>query len=203
VHRRKKRALIWFFIVLVIGGVVVYAPYFLLYSSAYQKTDAIVLFLGPDFSARQKEAYKLIDEGMAEYLIIPAYRKIYRVYDEGAVKHFSANLFAHTSLKKKNFLPPFPSFYEDTHIETIEAKKMMADLGLRSVIFVSSPYHMRRIKLIAAKVFGADKDNLYFVPTSFEKASAKFWRISGAEWKKVGWEYVKMLWFCLYTLWGR
>jgi hypothetical protein len=203
VQKHKKRSLIWLIIVLLIGGIIVYAPHFLLYSSSYQKADAIVLFLGPDFTARQKEAYKMISEGMADYLIIPAYHKIYRIYDEGTIKHLSPNLSSQNSIKKKALIPPAPSFYEDTHIEIIEARKIMSDYKLKSAIFVSSPHHMRRIKLIVARVFAAENDSYYFVPTSYEKAPANFWELTVADWKKVGREYGKMLWFYLYTPWTK
>jgi hypothetical protein len=203
VQKHKKRSLIWLIIVLLIGGIIVYAPHFLLYSSSYQKADAIILFLGPDFTARQKEAYKIIDEGMADYLIIPAYHKIYRIFDEGNIKYLSPNLFLRSSIKKKALVAPAPSFYEDTHVEIIEAGKIMSDYRLQSAIFVSSPYHMRRIKLIVSKVFTAQKGDFYFVPTSYEKASANFWELSWADWKKVGREFGKILWFFLYIPWTK
>lgn len=201
-HKRKKHLLIWLLIVLLMSGIIVYAPHFLLYSSHYKKTDAIVLFLGPDFTARQKEAYKIINEGMADYLIIPAYHKIYRIFGEGNVKYLSSNLSPRNLVKKKALSVPFPYFYEDTHIETIEARKIMAEYGLKSAIFISSPYHMRRIELIVTKVFAGEKGGFYFVPTSYEKAPANFRELSVADWKKVGWEYIKILWFSLYKLWG-
>ena len=203
VHKHKKLLITGLLIVLLISCAVVYAPNFLLYSSNYQKTDAIVLFLGPDFTARQKEAYKIINEGMADYLIIPAYHKAYRIFGEGNIKYLSSNLSSRSSAKKKALPASSPSFYEDTHIETIEAKKIMADFGLKSAIFVSSPYHMRRIKLIVTKVFAGEKGGFYFVPTSYERAPGSFRELSGADWKKVGLEYIKMLWFSIYTLWAK
>ena len=186
-----------------IGNVIVYAPHYLLYSSDYRKADAIVLFLGPDFTARQKEAYKIINEGKADYLIIPAYHKVYKISDEGVIKYLSPNLSLRNSIKKKALLNPSPYFYEDTHIETIEAKKTMADFGLKSAIFVSSPYHMRRIKLIVSKVFTGEQSGFYFVPTSYEKAPAYFGDLSWTNWKKVGREYGKMIWFSIYILWAK
>ncbi|MGV8059245.1 MAG: YdcF family protein [Smithellaceae bacterium] len=201
--KRKKRYLIWLIIIMLIGNVIAYAPYFLLYSSDYRKTDAIVLFLGPDFSARQKEAYKIINEGMADYLIIPAYQKVYRISDKGTGKSLSPNLSLRNSVKKGTPLNPSPYFYEDTHIEIIEAKKTMAYFGLKSAIFVSSPYHMRRIKLIVSKVFPGEQREYYFVPTSYEKAPAYFGELSWTNWKKVGREYGKIIWFSLYILWEK
>ncbi|MGD0169290.1 MAG: hypothetical protein ABSE54_06180, partial [Smithella sp.] len=75
--KRNKGLVILFFILVILAGLILYSPRFLLYSSEYKKADAIILFLGPDFKARQKEAYGLLSEGMADYLIIPAYHKTY------------------------------------------------------------------------------------------------------------------------------
>lgn len=202
-NKRKKHSLILVLIILLIGNVIAYAPDFLLYSTGYQKTDAIVLYLGPDFSARQKEAYKIINEGKTDYLIIPAYHKIYKISDKGTIKSLSNNLSARSSTKIKAILTPSPCFYEDTHTETIEAKKIMADFGLKSAIFISSPYHMRRIKLIVTRVFSGWMGEFYFIPTSFEKAPGYFWKLSWENWKKVGKEYGKMFWFCLYIHWPK
>jgi hypothetical protein len=182
------------------GGIILYSPRFLLYSSEYKKANVIILLLGPDFKARQKEAYQLINEGMTDYLIIPAYHKAYRVYDKEKKKYLSPNLYSFKP-DQKNITPS--GFYEDTHLEIIEAKKIMSGYGLNSAIFVSSPYHMRRIKLIAMKVFDTDKDNFYFVPTRYEKAPANYWELSLADWKKVRREYGKILWFFIYFPWPK
>jgi hypothetical protein len=202
VHKQKKRSLILLLMVLLISVILAYAPGFLLYSSNYQKTDAVVVFLGPDFTARQREAYKIVNEGMADYLIIPAYHKAYKIIDDGTKKSFSPNLSAGTPIKKKALVAPAPYFYEDTHIEAIEAKKIMADFGLKSAIFVSSPYHMRRISLIVTKVFAGETGVYYFAPTIYERAPGNFWELSWSDWRKVGWEYIKILWFSLYKLWA-
>jgi len=74
----------------------------------------------------------------------------------------------------------------------------MSSYGLNSAILVSSPYHMRRIKLIVMKVFDTNKGDFYFVPTSYEKAPANCWELSFTDWKKVRKEYGKILWFFLY-----
>jgi hypothetical protein len=201
VQKLRRYLLLWLIIVLVIVGIITYAPSFLLYSSSYQKADSIVLLLGPDFTARQKEAYKVIEEGMADYLIIPAYQKIYKINDEGTIKYLSPNLLSRKESRKKTVNSP--CFYEDTHIEIIDAAKIMSDYGLKSAIFISSPYHMRRINMIVSKIFDVKKSDLYFVPTSFEKAPYKFWELSWADWRKVGREYGKMFWFSLYGPWTK
>jgi len=182
-------------------GFILYSPKYLLYSSEYKKTNAIILILGPDFKARQKEAYRLINEGMADYLIIPAYHKVFKVYDMEMKKYLSRNLYLYKS-NQKNVTAP-PEFYEDTHLEIVEARKIMSDYRLNSAIFVSSPYHMRRIKIIAMKVFDTNNNVFYFVPTHYEKAPADFRELSSADWRKVRREYGKILWFLIYFPWSK
>jgi hypothetical protein len=196
---KRHKGLIVFILVL-FAGLVLYSPRFLLYSSEYKKADAIILLLGPDFKARQKEAYILISEGMADYLIIPAYHKTYGIYDKGKGKYLLPDLHSFESNNNNVFHPP--GFYEDTHLEIIESKKIMSDYGLRSAIFVSSPYHMRRIKLIATKVFDFNEGSFYFVPTRYEKVPVNGWELSSTDWRKVRREYSKILWFFMYFTWS-
>jgi len=198
--KSNKCIVIGLLLLVLLAGFVLYSPRFLLYSSEYKKANAIILILGPDFKARQKEAYELINEGMTDYLIIPAYHKAYKVYDKETKKYLSPNLYSFKSSQKDIVAPP--GFYEDTHLEIMEARKIMSDYGLNSAIFVSSPYHMRRIKIIVTKIFDANKGDFYFVPTNYEKAPANFWELSLADWKKVRREYGKIFWFFLYFPWS-
>lgn len=198
--RIKKRLRLLLLVFFLVAIIIILAPVFLTYSSDYKKTEAIILFLGPDFSARQKEAYRLINAGMADYLIVPAHHKIYKVISEGGKKYLSLkeSLFA----QKQGFATQkFPKYYEDTHIEILQANKIMSFHGLNSAIFVSSPYHMRRISIIAGEVFDLNKGEYYFVPTSFEKAPFIFWKLSWTDWRKIVRESAKIAWFQIYRLW--
>lgn len=197
----NKLLVVGILLLVLLGGFILYSPRFLLYSSEYKKANAIILLLGPDFKARQKEAYKLINDGMADYLIIPAYHKTYRIYDKETMKYLSPNLYSFKSGQKN--IASSPSFYEDTHLEIIDAQKVMSGYGLNSAIFVSSPYHLRRIQIIVMKVFDTKKGDFYFVPTRYERAPANYWELSLADWKKVRNEYGKILWFFLYFPWSR
>ena len=197
--KRRKGLITSTFILLCLAGLVLYAPRYLLYSTDHKKADAIILLLGPDFKARQKEANELINEGMADYLIIPAYHKAYGIYDKGKGQYLLPGLYL-SKAAPGNVLP-YPGYYEDTHIEIIEAKKIMSDYGFKSAIFVSSPYHMRRIKLITGKMFD-NNGYFYFVPTRYEKAPANFQELSSSDWKKVRREYSKILWFFVYSTWS-
>jgi hypothetical protein len=167
----------------VLAGFVLYAPQFLLFSSNYEKADSIILLVGPDFNARKKGANRLIDEGMANFLIVPAHNKTYKIINNRIDEEVPVNLATNTTGKKAVEAPAF--YYEDTHLEIIEAQKIMSNYESKSAIFISSPYHMRRIKLIASRVFDTKKGSFYFVPTRYEKNSAIFWEISLADWKKI------------------
>jgi len=113
-------------VILAFAGLVVYAPHYLFYADAPRRADAVVLFLGNEYRERRAEAVKLMAEGYAGYLVIPAYG---RVAEAG--KHGEAS---------RNVVPSRPSHYpvvyEDTHIEIIEAKRLMDGRGLTSAIFV-------------------------------------------------------------------
>ncbi len=70
--------------------------------------------------------------------------------------------------------------------------------GLTSAIFVSSPYHMRRIKLIANRVFIGTGYRMVFIPTRFEKRTEGLWFLHQSDIRKVASEYGKIVWFFLY-----
>jgi uncharacterized SAM-binding protein YcdF (DUF218 family) len=88
----------------------------------------------------------------------------------------------------------------------------MDDLGLRSALLVSSPYHMRRIKLITGHVFkpapssppfekeGQGGFRLYTVPTRFETQGKGIWLFNSSERNFVLTEYTKIVWFLLYSI---
>jgi hypothetical protein len=198
-RKRKGLSVILIFF-LMTTGMVIYAPHFLLYATDYQKADAIIILLGPDFKARRKEASELFNKGMADYLIIPAYHKTYGVHTDGSGQYLLPRL---TSTKTGQNTVSYPKYYEDTHIELIEAQKTMAHYGLQSAIFVSSPYHMRRIKLIAMTVFDFGANAYYFVPTKYEKAPANVFQLTSTEWRKIRREYSKMVWFLIYHTWNK
>jgi hypothetical protein len=74
--------------------VVVYtaAAAFLNYHEAPRPSDAVVLFIGPDYPERKKEARQLMEEGYAARLLIPALNQ--------------------TGFK-------YPGYYENTHVEAL------------------------------------------------------------------------------------
>lgn len=175
-------------VLLIFAGLVVYAPSYLLYADPPQRADAVVLFLGKEFKERRAEAVELIREGYAAHLVIPAYGKVADAANHGEASRNAVPVRP----------PHYPVVYEDTHIEILEAKKLMDKQGLTSAIFVSSPHHMRRIRLITNRVFPGGTYRTTFVPTRFEKRNEGLWFLNESEIRKVTSEYGKIVWFFLY-----
>jgi len=193
----KKIILMLMILVIVLAAGMFYAPGFLAYSTNYAKADAVVLFLGPDFSARQRHAMDLIRNGMANCLIIPAYNRTFFM-EQGKLKNLAGKRDKNNISGKvaSDALP----YYEDTHLELIAAKKTMKKYGKKTAIFVSSPYHMRRIQIMVGKEFDPDAQ-YFFSPTPYEPAPLSAWDLKTPDWKKIWREYVKILWFKIYSLW--
>ncbi|HVN95376.1 MAG TPA: ElyC/SanA/YdcF family protein [Syntrophorhabdaceae bacterium] len=180
-------------------GFMACAPYYLLRSDKPGQSDVIVLFLGSRFALRKQEAFKLIADGYSRRLIIPAYGKVSEAglfSEEWGQTNLRPEL-ATVKGRIANRLS-YPKYYEDTHIEILEAKKAMDKAGLTSAIFVSSPYHMRRISIMAAKVFGNHRYRLTFVPSRYEEDDSASWFLHKRDLKFVFSEYSKIGWFMLY-----
>jgi hypothetical protein len=179
-----------------------YGPSFLTYSDKPVKSDAVVLFLGDENRTREMEAEKLLRQGYAQCLIIPARGEICRIMPDGRLKLVSRDIKYGDLLFRLRKKAIYGKYYEDTHMEVLEAKRIMDEAGLRSAILVSSSYHMRRIRMIAGKVFGDGKNTFNCVPTKFEKQfDASDWRVRSHRDILLS-EYVKIGWFMLYRIFG-
>lgn len=194
-----KKLFIFVVIIALVAGAIAYAPAFLVRSDNPDRSDVIVLFLGVEYTTRKKEAFKLIEEGYARHLIIPAHGKI-----------SEANLFSNqpgqiqtaqpTSIRRNRIIGTgnYPKYYEDTHIEILEAKRMMDRSSFKTAIFVSSPYHMRRISLISRDVFKKGEYRVTYIPSRFEHQSGVLWFLNKDDRKQITREYLKIAWFLLY-----
>ncbi len=133
---------------------------YLNFSEAPEKSDVVVLFVGPDQDQRLKEAHQLKYEGYADTLIIPAYQQVF-VMSEGQI------VKAPGSRLRPFPLNAYPDYYENTHVEALLAGKMTEELGFRFAIMVSAPYHMRRIKIISSRVFDPEKFQIQYIGSRY------------------------------------
>src|SRR5208283_1634737 len=190
---RQKIAIIGLSFLLTISAAAAYeAPRFLSYSDMPVKSDAIVLFIGSEEVARKKEALKLLNDGYGRFLIIPAYQEV--------ISHEKITVAAHDVAGNGVWRgKAYPRFYEKTNVEALYAKAMMDAIGLRTALLVSSPYHMRRIRIIAEKVFGEQARCFSYVPTPYGNEPVSLRYLDRADWMSVIEEYVKICWFSIYA----
>ncbi|HOI73762.1 MAG TPA: hypothetical protein PLO63_06385 [Syntrophales bacterium] len=185
-------------------------PGYLAYSDKPSKADVAVLFIGRDYRSRIKKARTLISEGYTDRLIISVYdlfigtiemtgkngssweRMPASIVDPDKLEH-DINV-----MRARN--PQYHPYLENTHVETLESKRMMDRYGFRSALFVSSPGHMRRIRMIAGDVFDSERYRIAFVPTRFEQPPEGLHRYPPARMAGAALECVKILWFQTYRL---
>ena len=181
---------------------VICAPGFLFMENIPRRADAVVLFIGPGNAPRLDEAKQLIKDGYARYLLIPSYGEIYLLNRRGELERISgAGPKDHIILRVRRAASD-NKYYESTHIEALEAKRMLDGLGLRSVMLVSSVYHMRRISLIADRVFDARNYDVSCNPARWQpQFTAGDW-FNRARRKIIVSEYAKIAWFLAYGLVG-
>lgn len=184
---------------LVLLAALTLAPGLLQRSDARRKADAVVLYLGPEREARYAEARRLLREGYAEYLIIPSLGEVQRVQKDGNLRRISRDLGLGAKLLVLRKAASYRSHYENTHVETCEAKRIMDELRLRSALLVSSGYHMRRIGIIAGLVFPEERYAVLLNPARSEAP------LSASDWfdekrrQIICSEYLKLGWFLIYA----
>jgi uncharacterized SAM-binding protein YcdF (DUF218 family) len=199
--QRKKSLTMLIVLLLALFFIIsLYAPQYLNYADKPVKSDAIVLFSGKEQGTRIKEAHHLIREGFADYLIIPATGQVNKLSSDGSFEHVNWKRTADVSNQSEKANQPNirHRFFEDTHKEAIRARGMMERLGCTSAILVSSSYHMRRIKMIAGRVFG-DTRSFYYVPTRYETRGEDFWFFNSRERNYILSECAKIAWFLVYS----
>lgn len=194
VTRRMPISII-IFLFLAAAVAVFYAPSLLSRTDTPIRSDAIVLFLGKDSSARIREAGQLLREGYGKVLIIPAHQKVLTARDISIEKQGIGEE------PERSFGAGYPRYYVRTHIEVLTAKRMMDSMGLESAIMVSSPYHMHRIAVICERIFGDKSGHIAYVPTRYEPALGSFADVPAADIPWVISEFAKLAWFRLYVLW--
>ena len=202
-----------------------YSPQFLAYGDYARKADAVILFLGRDDGAREKEAMALLKNDFADYLLIPARLEAFR-YRGGDLQRIllrSSQRIRHSDINTQGFVLLNPERYqktfirlpsggyrgrwENTHVEVFRARRMMEDFGMRSALMVSSPIHMRRIKVISSQLFNLPHDRLTgesfllsFVSTRYERCPGFLWFLTPSDLQAVSLEYAKIAWFEIYNL---
>jgi len=171
-----------------------FLPNYLLYKTPPIAADTVVVFGGNDFEERKRQARELVADGRVEFLIVPFQGRIYATRNANSLVAHSQAAAMVRDIHAANHRP----YVEETHIEMLQAMKLMELIEAKRAIIVSSPYHMRRIEIMAGRVFDPDEYQIAFVPTAFESPH-KPWFASRTDIKWVFWEWAKLIWFWLYS----
>jgi uncharacterized SAM-binding protein YcdF (DUF218 family) len=173
------------------------APSYLLHSDKPIQADVAAVMLGPGFGDRVQKGQRLLFEDKVRYLLIPG-RCV--VFSKGADGKLDAEL------SMLNFGHPLcidldaPTYRVGTHRELELTREIMEPFGFRSANLVSSPYHMRRIKTIAERVFGATGFTVACISAENNGEGAWNWWQRAEDWWWVSHEYLKLAWFRLYSV---
>lgn len=168
-------------------------PRYLLYATAPIEADAVVLFLGGADEAREKQVHELTAQGWAKFVIVPARGEIFEARGSRALVTPQIASALARSIK----IEFQQAYVEQTHVEMHQARALMAHIDVQAAIFVSSPYHMRRVKIMADRVFDDDQTAIAFVPTVYDPPHRP-WFASGKDVRWVVSEWGKIIWYFIY-----
>jgi hypothetical protein len=195
---RLKYLLIFPLVVVILVSAVYRIPRYLLCRDKPEKADAVIFFVGHNYEVREGMVKKLIRDGYASKLIIPLYQKVFSDLKDGITPNIDRATLQDNIAAREHKQKTYPEFLENTHVEAIEAKRLMDSLGLKSAICVSSPYHMKRIRLIVDQVFRGNEYKITCVPAALDLQKVHVWFLHRDHTNWVVSESLKIAWFYLY-----
>lgn len=178
-----------------------FLPSFLLYSDAPASSDVIIKMVGFDNEAKESKAKAMVENGYAGLILTPAWSKVLKYdHDQG---FFQDKRAMDKSAISRNMTQQWRKgvlkYPMNTHLEFLMGLNMMNTLGLDHAMIVSSPYHMRRIKILAAYETKGSGKQFLFVAADPHKGFDPLWFADGEQVEWVFKEYAKILWFLLYS----
>jgi uncharacterized SAM-binding protein YcdF (DUF218 family) len=188
-------------ILAVIGmaGAVAAAPAFLLLAEPPIRADAAAVMLGPGFADRIRHGQRLLAEGMVDYLMIPGRCVLFAKGGDGRLEVQVAML----RLGDPMCIDLDRSSYRlRTHSELELTRRLSERFGFNSFNLVSSPYHMRRIRIIAGSVFSGAPIRFACVSAEPSGEGSWGWWLRREDWWWVSHEYLKLVWFRVYSAFG-
>lgn len=174
---------------------------FLLVKDDVGKADCIVP-LGGDESSRYKKAVELYNAGYARMILVSIppdseteYREFYNFgrklcgLDDISNKEFALIIFKYFD-KNENDISFADMKVTSTFDEAVAAKGYMLGHGLKSLILVTSTYHMRRSLLTFKLVFAGTKTRIYHCTAKSEIYDPRHWWRSERDVKMILNEYL-------------
>ena len=172
---------------------------FLIVHNEPHRVDCIVVLAGA-YGERMEKAAKLFHEGYSEKMIVTG-AEIYEGVNESRIlKDHAVKL----GIPEMSIITD-PAGW-DTYTSAYNVLKIMCEKGFRSAMIVSSPHHMRRVKIsferkkndLCSKMgWGSDDVLLYYIPSSRSIFHKENWWNYAKDIKIVFYEYTKLIFYYL------
>ncbi len=197
----NRLSLTFLFLVLWLFCLYIFLPVFLLYRDPPARSDAVMLMIGHDMNRPVAGAEALTKKGYASLLLIPARNKILKYDPVRCLFQNTGYSIAAESLRclVRRLKDGFPCCPENTDVEFRIGLALMQKLDIYSAIVVSSPYHMRRIRMIVLHDARNAGRRFLFVPADGKQGFDPLWIFDTGQVKWVFTEYAKILWFSAYS----
>ena len=167
---------------------------FLNFQTAISPSDVIIVLTGK--TARFKHGVRLYKQGYAGNIMITASNEPLEL----ANVHLDWEEIIREAVRQEGIPETALLIIEDitsTYDEACFTRKVMLEKGFKSAIVVSSPYHMRRVRMIFEKVYKRSGISLHYSPVEeSEFQVAKWWTREG-ELVAVVNEYIKLVFYRL------
>lgn len=196
VWRGRFRKLVMVAAVLVVAGWLLLPPIgaFLVQADELQPAEVLVVLSG-DRGERMEYAYSLYEQGLAGLFILSG-GPLYADLSEADLLRRHAVILG---------VPEGKIIMEtkaaNTYQNAVYTRKLMELYGLESAIVVSSPYHMRRVRLLFEEAYAGSGIKLAYAPVEKSWFEPERWWTSSAGWRLVGTEYVKLAFQALPERW--
>lgn len=202
-EKKQKSGGLPFVLILLVAGAFLSAPYWLPWPGTFlqvpdrlEKADCLVPLRGDDFFRFQKTV-DLLSEGYSENIVVSVtpgiskkYDLAYRVsgLDKASAKDLTLRFFDYFG---KNAERIFFTEFEvtSTFSEAVATKELMRKNGFKSLILVTSEYHMRRAFWIFKWVFQGTGVEIYNVTADSELFDPSKWWQKERDVRRVAEEY--------------
>lgn len=151
---------------------------FLVLEDAVKPADAIVV-LGGHEKERVQYAAQLYDQGFSK-LIVMSGRQALKMKQQAVL----------AGVPQDKILLETKTMH--TYQHPLFVKALLKEQGIKSVIVVSSPYHMRRVKMLFDRAFHNSGITLLYCPAEKSWFDARHWWRSSDGRRVIYSEYVKM-----------
>jgi vancomycin permeability regulator SanA len=152
----------------------------LVVETSLQKADLIVALGGS--KERQEKAVDLLKQGFAHHVLFTG--PDFRLHD-----------YACLGITRQGIEPPMVAYR--TYEEALVTKRVLDQKGFRSAIIVTSPYHLRRTRLIFTQVFADKKSQMMFYPSANNAFSMNNWWKNHYGRKAIFFEYLGLAYYGL------